>query len=96
MFDRFKEVSPPTVPGNAVSRDGDRFSIYDTGSSSRGKRPNSSAVSISTEEVISSNNGVDSAYWEVKSSSKCSYSIGSAVLSHAATTNFGFVDREKL
>ena len=39
------------MPGNTVSRDGDRFSEYDPRSHSRGKRPNSSAVSISTEEI---------------------------------------------
>ena len=57
---------------------------------------NSSAVSISTDEVISHNKGVDSAYWVVNSNSNCSFSSVSAVSSHAATLNFGFVDREKL
>ena len=29
IFDKYKEVSPPTVPGYTVSKDGDRFSEYD-------------------------------------------------------------------
>ena len=79
IFDKYKEVSPSTVPGNTVSRDGDRFSEYDPRSHSRGKRPNSSAVSISTEEIISHNKRVDSSCWSVNSNNNFSSSSASAV-----------------
>ena len=83
------------MPCNTVSRDRDRFGKYDARSPSREKRPNSSAMSISTEEVISHNKGVGSAYRPVNSNSNCSSSSASAVSSHAAATNFGFVDGGK-
>ena len=83
------------MPCNTVSRDRDRFSKYDARSPLKEKRANSSAMSISTEEVISHNKRIESAYWAINSNSKCSSSSASAVSNHAAATNFGFVDGGK-
>ena len=53
-------------------------------------------MSISTDEVISHNKGVDSAHWVVNSNRNCSSFSASAVLSHPAATNFGSIISGKL
>lgn len=59
-------------------------------------KQNSSTVSISTDEVLSHNKAVDSAYWAVSRNSKSSSSSASIVSSRSATTNFGLFERGKL
>ena len=59
-------------------------------------KQNSSTVSISTDEVLSHNKAVDSAYWAVNSNSNSSSSSASAVSTRAATTNFGLLERGNL